>query len=162
MGSGFNGTAIANVQGGTSPFVYNWVSNFIPIANNNASIDSVTFGLCSVNVTDKNGCIATDSIIVEAINCCDVFIPNAFSPNGDNINDIFKPGSGAPNITLFEFRIYDRWGTMVYSTLDKYAGWDGKFKGLDISMDTYFYVYKYKCNYSGNTLFKKGDVILVR
>lgn len=71
---------------------------------------------------------------------CTVFIPNAFSPNGDGINDVFLPLSDC-EYEYFHMRIYDRWGELVYST-DTYAGWDGSFKSV-VTPGVYVYVLDY-------------------
>ncbi len=77
------------------------------------------------------GCTATDSVVVEED--CFLDVPNAFSPNGDGINDYFLPrpllGKG---LSEFSMKVYNRWGTMLFETNQTEGrGWDGKFNGLD-------------------------------
>lgn len=86
-------------------------------------------------------------------------VPNAFTPNGDGINDkVYVRGFG---ITKMRWRIYDRWGTMVFETTDKNQGWDGKFKGSLQPQEVYHYVLDVE--YSDSTNFsKKGDITLLR
>lgn len=76
-----------------------------------------------VQVTDTNGCIGVDSI--QIIPCQNIFFPNAFTPNNDGRNDVFRPiifGS----VTNFELTIYDRWGKLVYLSKNAGQGWNGK------------------------------------
>ena len=90
-------------------------------------------------VVDEHGCIDT------AVNCLVVgpdftlYIPNAFSPNGDGMNDVFEPkGSYIKN---FEMYIFDRWGMELYHTTDIFKGWNGTTKGSNTicQEDTYVY-----------------------
>jgi len=75
-----------------------------------------------------------------------LFIPDAFTPNKDNTNDLFKPvglsilnGDNAGDLK-YDFQIYNRWGELVYETHDVTQGWDGRFKGQDAPMDVYVYI----------------------
>ncbi len=65
-------------------------------------------------------------------------MPNAFSPNGDGINDIYKAKQGWQSIVEFKAAIYNRWGQKLYEWTDPAGGWDGKFKGKDVAQGTYF------------------------
>ncbi len=95
-------------------------------------------------VTDINGCTAIDSIGIEVADLRNLYVPNAFSPNGDGINDTFTAfGNNAIRI-ISTFQIYDKWGEQVFSTSDIYpsdlnGGWDGKFKGADSPTGTYIF-----------------------
>jgi gliding motility-associated-like protein len=93
-------------------------------------------------VTDQNGC--TDSaynyVIVQPYST--IYFPNTFTPNGNGNNDVFKVfGTG---IIAFDIKIYDRWGTMVYSSSDMNAGWDGKYEGRKAQQGVYTYSVDYK------------------
>lgn len=93
-----------------------------------------------------------------------VFFPNAFSPNGDLLNDEFKPlllNINTMDINDFSFLIANRLGQIVYSSKDPYFGWDGQFKGAPAPMGTYYY----HCAFTtpnGKKYEVKGDVTLVR
>lgn len=65
-------------------------------------------------------------------------MPNAFSPNGDGINDIYKAKSGYQSIIEFHAYIFNRWGQKLYEWNDPSGGWDGKFKGNDVKDGVYF------------------------
>ena len=86
-------------------------------------------------------------------------VPNAFTPNGDGINDkVFVRGFG---ITKMNFRIYNRWGQLVFQSVDEVNGWDGKFKGVIQPMDSYGYTLEVTFG-NGTRATKKGDITLVR
>lgn len=87
------------------------------------------------------------------------FIPNVFSPNGDNINDCFGIRHWKEVLEL-DFAIYNRWGEQVFQTKNTWDCWDGKYKGELASQDTYYYFLKVKTK-CGNQIFK-GDVLLLR
>jgi gliding motility-associated-like protein len=109
---------------------------------------------------DENGCRNTDSLHVGVDYRDPIFIPSAFSPNGDGKNDIFKIGS----ITfqkLLEFRVFNRWGEEVYSTTDPSKGWDGRFKGVPQEIGLYHYLIRVAYPDSKVETYK-GDVTLVK
>jgi gliding motility-associated-like protein len=89
----------------------------------------------------------------------DVFVPEAFSPNGDGQNDVFMiRGAGIKNIHLY---VYDRIGEKVFESTDINLGWDGTYKGQP--MNTAVFVYHADIFFTdGTTTFLKGDVSLVR
>jgi gliding motility-associated-like protein len=119
-------------------------------------------GFYKLTSTNKCGTY-TDSIRVEILPfACDIYIPNAFSPNGDQLNSIFFP------LGFFEFRsmeIFNRWGELMYFTEELNKGWDGTFNGDDVSMGVYFFIIRYELPDEGGRLTKKqvsGTVFLVR
>ncbi len=86
-------------------------------------------------------------------------LPNAFTPNGDGFNDVFK--LLGDHISSCDMKIYNRWGQLVFSTTDPTIGWDGKFQGKDAAMDAYVYsCYYVKTDGTSNNL--KGSVVLFR
>lgn len=114
----------------------------------------------TLNVTSQYNCRATDSVFVNAQPCCDMAFPNAFSPNGDRLNDIFRSITPGNHDVSF-FRIQNRWGQTVYEAADASRGWDGTFGGKPQDIGTYFYYIKYLCG-DGKYYEKKGEVTLVR
>jgi len=116
-------------------------------------------------VTAVNRCGSfTDEVTIEVIDCvCLVKIPDAFTPNGDGLNDVMAPVV-APgcNIQAFNFRIYNRFGQLVFTGIRPGQGWDGYFKGRPAETGTYMYYLDYKDVYSGNSIQLKGDVTLMR
>ena len=89
---------------------------------------------------------------------CDPFIPNAFSPNGDGINDEFKVSG---SIQVVEMRIFDRWGGCLYTSFDANTGWDGSYRGHLVQPGVYVYWIKIKLSDGSIKLFK-GDVTVMR
>ncbi len=127
---------------------------------------SATTQYCVV-VTDTNGC--TDSacvtvfVIPEPIVCeeKDLYLPNAFSPNYDNENDVFKAYIQAVCVKEFKLIIYNRWGEKVFETEDVTQGWDGKLKGIMSNPAVYAFFCKAVFT-NGNEVLKEGNVSLIR
>ncbi len=118
-------------------------------------------GSVTYTVTGQSGvCIATDSIHIRVDQRGKLFIPSAFTPNGDGMNDVFRIG----NFTfqkLEVFRVFNRFGEVVFQTLDGKDGWDGTWKGIPQDMGVYFYHIRVKYPDETTDTFK-GDVTLVR
>ena len=158
-GAGIEGWAQANVTGGTMPYNYTW--NTTPPQNTDR-IDNLTYGYYVVNIVDANGCKVSDQVYIKPGNCCDqVFIPNAFTPNGDGVNDVFKVTTTA-GIDLLQFGVYDRWGNKVWSSIDYKASWDGTYQGKTENLDTFYYIFWYICLTDGQKYMRKGDLLLLR
>lgn len=109
---------------------------------------------------DEWGCSNTDTVGVTAHTCCEIAVPNAFSPNNDGINDRFRIITNG-NQRIGIFIILNRWGQKLFETTDVRAGWDGTFKGVPQEIGTYYYYIKYTCT-SSEVFEKKGEVILVK
>ena len=112
-----------------------------------------------VYVTGANGCVGTDTITIDVETSSDIFVPDAFSPNGDNSNELlFVYGQGIKDIY---FVVYDRWGEKIFETSDQKHGWDGTYKGKKLSKAVF--VYYVKATYwDENKVEKKGNVTLIR
>jgi len=117
-------------------------------------------GYVKLQVTTEFGCTSTDSTLISAQPCCEVFFPNAFTPNGDGKNDIFRPVS-AGNQVIKTFFVTNRWGQKVFETVNPHIGWDGKLNGVLQDLGTYYYFIKYVCA-NGRVFEEKGEVILLR
>ena len=87
-------------------------------------------------------------------------IPNAFTPNGDGKNDRFGPIINC-NVTSYHLMIFNRWGQMVFDTVDANDKWDGNFKGVPADVGDYFYSLTF-AGPKGNTYSYKGDITLIR
>lgn len=74
---------------------------------------------------------------------CKLYIPNAFSPNGDGVNDRFKPNSNC-DFREFEMRIFDRWGTLLFQSKNANEGWNGKYNGNEVASTAYVYYIRYR------------------
>jgi gliding motility-associated-like protein len=114
----------------------------------------------SVHITTAIGCEGDDAIQVLVVENPSLYMPNAFSPNGDGLNDFLKPLSVGYSEIRF-FRVFNRWGQMVFETNDMNNGWDGTYKGQLCEIGAYFWVLDVKNRY-GQIEMIKGDATLIR
>jgi len=121
----------------------------------------------TISVTDSiTGCVITDQMIVEVIKNRNVFIPNVFTPNGDGANDQFTIYTGNGVRKINEFKVYDRWGALVYGVEDIYPGhnffgWDGFKKGKE--MNNAVFAWYAEIEFLDNeVILYKGDVTLAK
>jgi gliding motility-associated-like protein len=117
-------------------------------------IDNTTYTLTAANT---DGCIASKSVIVKIRK--PFYMPDAFTPNGDGKNDVFRIPIGI-SLNLKEFSIYNQWGTKVFSTENMGKGWDGTINGNPQATGVYVYIIN-GANENGN-IFLKGTFILIR
>jgi gliding motility-associated-like protein len=113
----------------------------------------------TITVTDSNSCIATDTVRI-TIDPCDITIPNAFTPNGDGLNDLYRVYGHLDYFRNYSFSIYNRWGERVYYTEDVNGGWNGVYQGVDQELGTYFYMVLYTLYDEKHMM--KGDFHLIR
>ena len=117
--------------------------------------DDITY---LIAVTDSLGCSVEDTIVVTVI-YYPLFIPNGFSPNNDNENDILYVRGGG--IASIQMHIFDKWGNLVFETLDIEKGWDGTFNGKPVN--TGVYVYRMDAILkNGEILMDAGNITLFR
>jgi gliding motility-associated-like protein len=139
-----------------------WLSNTSinnPLAIiSSAAVDSITY---TVRVTNSIGCYATDNIKVLVYKTLPgIFMPNAFTPNGDGNNDVIRPVLvGIANLDYF--KVFNRWGQIIFSTTQNAKGWDGAIGGHTQAPATFVYIVQAK-DYTGKTIFKKGTFVLVK
>ena len=129
-----------------------------PIAIYGGEIDSIRY---MVEVFNAAGC--SDSaymrVVVFKTNPY-VFVPTAFTPNGDGLNDVIRPiAVGVQKINYF--RIFNRWGQLVFSTTINEFGWDGKIGGVPQGSNVYVWMVS-ALDYTGKTIFLKGTTTLIR
>jgi hypothetical protein len=116
-------------------------------------------GKYKVKLTSSNpSCSAVDSIFVDVSESA-LWVPNAFSPNGDGQNDEFRVAFRS--LESFECWVYNRWGRLVYSSKDPLKGWDGTIGGRPAAAAPYFYVIK-AVGTDGVKYNRKGDINLLR
>ncbi len=114
----------------------------------------------NLTVKDTLGCIGTSSVLVKVFKGSTYYIPNAFTPNGDGLNDIFR--GVAPGIEqTFYFRIYNRLGQLLFESRNVNNGWDGKFQGIPQPPAVYVWIIK-GLDVFGNIIDLKGTVTLIR
>jgi gliding motility-associated-like protein len=112
-----------------------------------------------VEATDTKGCKAQDDVCIEIINDYAVYIPNTFTPNGDDVNDIFYVyGFG---IKDYKMTIYDRWGIKLFTSTDQTQGWNGIYNGEICEQGTYIYYVEFT-PYKGKHEIRPGHVNIIR
>ena len=121
-------------------------------------------GTYTVDIVTTEGCIlnavAKVNIKFCGPECPDLYLPNAFSPNGDGRNDYFEP-MNMQDITGITLSIYNRWGARVFYSSSLKGKWDGTYKALPCDVGTYQYEVRYRdCH--GEAKAKKGDIALIR
>ena len=116
-------------------------------------------GYVKLNVITEFGCRGEDSLLINTKACCELLLPNAFTPNGDGMNDIFRPITVGHH-PIHTFMIVNRWGQTVYESTNERDGWNGSFNGVPQDMGVYFYYIKYDCN--NKALEEKGELQLIR
>ncbi|SRR6266496_5242591 len=143
----------------TPGILYNW--------SGSATDTSVTInqpGNYNITAYDSNGCTKSFTVNVQKKICghCEVFVPDAFSPNGDGVNDLFKAQSYC-NVDDYDLQIYNRWGTKIFETKDINTGWDGTINGINEPLGTYVYIVRFRNAISApNFILKKGVFVLIR
>jgi gliding motility-associated-like protein len=127
----------AAITGAAGTGTYNWQPDTLlscancpnPVASATDTIEYILY------YTDANGCPGNDSITIYVLEANEVVFPDAFSPNGDRVNDVFLPvGGRVKELTL---SVYNRWGQKIYETNNPNEGWDGTYKGAKQPVDNY-------------------------
>jgi gliding motility-associated-like protein len=112
-----------------------------------------------VITVEENGCTSQDTVSIIVSYEPVIFVPNIFSPNGDNNNDVlYVRGRGIDYVTFY---VYDRWGEKVFESTRMEDGWDGTFRGKP--MNPAVFVYYVEATFlDGTSTTLKGDVTLIR
>lgn len=118
---------------------------------------TTTYNLIAI---DENGCVATDNVTVNVFVDTLLWVPNAFSPNGDGENDVFR--IYGKSIKSIEFQVFNRWGELIFYTTDPNEGWDGTYKGEKMNPGVYVFVVKATFINDLESRREKGSFILVR
>lgn len=137
-----------------------YISYLWNTGDNRSFINISKSGVYRLIVSDRNSCIGSDSIKVVFNNCAAVWIPNAFSPNNDGLNEIFKPIFPAP-VTNYHLQIWNRWGLMVFESTNPNVGWDGMYKGQRQQAGVNVYIVSFT-DIELVDQWRKGMVTLVR
>ncbi len=145
---------------GVTSYVWTPTTNLVgfntdsPIATLNSDQRFLVVG------TTPDGCQGMDDILVKVYKGPEIYVPSGFTPNNDGLNDILRP---IPvGISEFHFfRVFNRWGELVYATQDPQRGWDGKLKGTAQSTGTFIWMAE-GIDYKGNLVTRKGVVTIIR
>jgi len=126
---------------------------------NEVSINQV--GYYTIKATDIYGCQKTFNLTVVEQNCgeCEVLVPNAFTPNGDMLNDLFKAKLFCSS-SQFNCQVFTRWGKKIFESNDINKGWDGTFSGNKMPGGVYVYLMNYTT--AGHKKTAKGTIVLLR
>jgi gliding motility-associated-like protein len=133
----FTGKAIVSIAGGTQPYRYSW--DTYPLQSNETAV-GLGMGKYNATVTDFNSCSIIVSVAIEPIHEFCLLVPEAFSPNGDGINDVWYINDVAyyPDIVI---TIYNRWNQMVWRSERGYPEpWDGRSNNINLPVDSYHYI----------------------
>ncbi|MBL4593921.1 MAG: gliding motility-associated C-terminal domain-containing protein, partial [Flavobacteriales bacterium] len=156
--------------GGTSPytFLWNFGSGLMPdtsvVTNPNFTYPDDIPGVYPVllTVTDINGCQDTvlSTVIVNGVYL--FYIPNSFTPDGDGINDVFKPAGEGIDFSQYTMQIFDRWGELMYDISNAERGWDGTYKGKPVGAGVYIWKIVAKEEYGTIIRDNYGHVNLIK
>jgi gliding motility-associated-like protein len=151
---------------GTPPFTFAWEGDAMSCRNCPVPIiRPLESGFFTLETTDGNGCRQRDSVFVTVNKDRRIYIPNAFTPNGDGINDRFYVQSRQQE-QILSFRIFSRWGGLLYearelTTNDAGRGWDGTVDGHPL--DTGVYLYQVRIHFRDGTVEEyAGEVVLLQ
>ena len=159
---------VTSVTNGTIPYYFEWrPAEFL-------SCDNCPVPMASppsdqeylVVVTDANGCQGEDNVFVRVQKVRRIYVATGFSPNGDGINDALFVQGGDGTMRVVDFRVYDRWGELVFETADTplndpTMGWDGLFKGQKMNSGVYSWMITVEFS-DGEQLNYQGNSTLVR
>ena len=126
------------------------------------SINATKEGIYWVKSISKNCGTKTDSVLVKYKNCdCEIFVPNSFTPNDDDRNDVFAPVFQC-DYGYYLLAITDRWGNTVYSSTNINGKWDGRFKGNPCPDDVYVYHLEAIQKNTDKKIIRNGHISLFR
>jgi gliding motility-associated-like protein len=116
--------------------------------------------LYTIKITTKAGCVTIDTQMVKTIKNADIYVPNAFSPNADGKNDFLHPIlRGIKKIDYF--RVYNRWGQLLYESKQEYPGWNGRLQGVLQTSQVVVWVVQ-GVGVDNRIYLRKGTSVLVR
>ena len=159
--------SIEHAAGASSSYAYSWTPSEglscddcqIPLAAPD------TNAVYNILITDmESGCETELTTELRELGLCSenvLAVPNGFTPNNDGNNDVlFVRSSAIGNIKVF--RVFDRWGAVVFETTDIAIGWDGNFDGKPVNSGVFVYYVEAFCPIDGSVILKKGNVTIIR
>lgn len=114
-------------------------------------------------VTTKTGqnCIKSDTLHITVSNVRTLYVPNAFTPNNDGVNDVFRPRVNG--VAKYHLAVYNRWGELIFETNNTKAGWDGRYKNVLQPIGAYVYFIQYSYyGFENQVLLQKGAFTLLK
>jgi gliding motility-associated-like protein len=97
-------------------------------------------------IRDSSGCLISDTIdiyVEEESEHEEIYVPNIFTPNGDGINDVFRPVTGSSSIQFESLQIFDRWGNLIHESREELE-WNGRYNGKMLNDGVFIYLIRYK------------------
>lgn len=162
----FNTTTFINDISETNIIDWNW--NIGGLDSSNSSNFSYTFPdedtgsyLINLIVTDNNGCKDTTYKYLVVKGEFGLYVPNAFTPDFDDLNDGFAPNGFGISEDGYEFMIFDRWGELIFQTKEKFKAWDGTYKNIPVKNDIFVWKLNFK-DINGKKHNAIGKVTLIR
>jgi len=116
--------------------------------------------LYTVEIKTNTGCITVDTQMVKIVPHADIYVPTAFTPNDDERNDILRPTLMGIK-ELHYFRVFNRWGQLMFETKTNYAGWNGRYKGAAQATQVVVWIVE-GVGVDGRVYTKKGTSTLIR
>lgn len=139
--------------------IYNW--------SNGSTLSKIEInkaGTYWLTINHGNGCITTDTVNIFNGKCdCNVYLPNAFTPDNDGINDVFKPVYDC-DFNSYDLKIFNRWGALIFETTSALEFWDGTFNSSKVQEGIYLYTLSYQPNLNGKNhdfITKTGTVAAI-
>ncbi len=166
LGETFDLTAIIQPTQTLTNFNFMWTEDGVPLTGNSEGItikpnttktEEIPYG---VKVTSPDGCVARAFVLIRIAQPL-VFVPNAFTPNGDGTNDRFRLGIAEGLVTVESIEVYDRWGKKVFDGNQNNPAWDGNVDDKPAPPDVYVYVIRWRDG-AGALKIEKGGVALLR
>lgn len=152
------------VTGGTGQETYNWTPDYhlsCAACKSPLATPYVTT-VYTLQATDTNGCYGYDTVTITVFPLHDIFIPNAFTPNGDGNNDFFSIYGKLNLLVFFEARIFDRWGEKVFESNNPYFTWDGTYLGVAETPGVFVYTMKATFIDGYSRTDYKGSITLIK
>jgi gliding motility-associated-like protein len=150
------------ISGNQSPYRFRLNNN---VYTNGTKINNLKYGNHVIEILNNDNCVIdidTVKLDLELTPECDfVFVPNAFTPNNDGLNDILIPYVGE-GIYDYHFTVYNRWGQLMYMTREKGVGWDGRYSGPIQPSGAFVWTMSYRTLSNPAKKLIKGTLILVR
>ncbi|GAB3952245.1 hypothetical protein GCM10028805_33880 [Spirosoma harenae] len=160
-----NGALTISAEGGAGRYTYSVDGQSF---QSSAAFTNLSGGTYTVLVKDGAGCIGKADVTILVSNDCPVFVPDAFSPNNDGVNDYFRfYSSQTTNYTIRQLVIYNRWGNLIFSKENfsvmepDNVWWDGTFQGEKVDAGAYSYSFDYIDSKNKLTT-RQGIVMVVR
>ncbi|MEO6883828.1 MAG: PKD domain-containing protein [Bacteroidia bacterium] len=147
-----------------------WEWNFGDVTSSSSSLQNPQYtysdtGYYNVNliVSNNKGCTDSISQIIYVEGDYTFYVPNAFTPNGDGLNDVFQPTGSYLNMNSYDLSIFDRWGNLIFHTNNFYQGWDGRANGGKVIAQEDVYAWKISIkDFKGNGHLYLGHVSLLK